>query len=232
MTVLLIVTVASLLLAAMMSVVAWRLAGAERRRSDARVAALAAEIHEIKGDVGLVQEGAYNPWDLAYNSHREPPHSNLFTAHQRRSGRRPLATFIVGAFAVGAVGAMAIVLPRTLARARRVTPAAASISSPLPLELVALGHERIGTQLTVRGVVRNPSTGTPIDLLTAVVIVIAPDGEYLATARAAVETPALQPGGETAFAVTVPGAADVGRYRVSFRTGNRLVPHLDRRHES
>jgi hypothetical protein len=124
---------------------------------------------------------------------------------------------------------MAVGLPRTLARASRVVSPAAA---PLPLELVALGHERIGDQLTVHGVVRNPPTGAAIDRLTAVVLVIAPDGEYLATGRSAVEAPALQPGREATFAVTVPGAGDVGRYRVSFRTGDRLVPHRDRRHES
>ena len=31
------------------------------------------------------------------------------------------------------------------------------------------------------------------------------------------------------FTVTLPGAADVGRYRVSFRTSEGIVPHVDRR---
>ena len=43
---LLLVTLLSMLLAAIMSVIAWRIAGDERRRSDARVAALAADIHD------------------------------------------------------------------------------------------------------------------------------------------------------------------------------------------
>src|SRR4051794_41808020 len=42
---LLIVTVSSIVVAAIMSVIAWRLAAAERRRSEARIAALSAEIH-------------------------------------------------------------------------------------------------------------------------------------------------------------------------------------------
>jgi len=217
MTFLLVVTVTSLLLAAIMSVVAWRLAGDERRRSDARVAALSADIHEPELRAGRVFADP------------EPTYSTLFTAPQPRSGARPLAAFVVGALVIGALGAMAVVLPRTLTRAPRVVlPAAA----PLPLELVALGHERIGDQLTVHGVVRNPPTGSVIDELNAVVFVVAPDGEYLATGRSAVEAPALQPGREATFAVTVPGARDIGRYRVSFRIGDRLVPHLDRRHES
>src|SRR5438874_1515081 len=42
---LILVTLLSLTLAAVMTTLAWRLAREERRRSDARVAALAAEIH-------------------------------------------------------------------------------------------------------------------------------------------------------------------------------------------
>jgi hypothetical protein len=39
----------------------------------------------------------------------------------------------------------------------------------------------------------------------------------------------MRPGTESVFVVTVPGAADVGRYRVSFRSDDRIVPHVDRR---
>ena len=253
MTFLLIVTVASMLLAAMMSIVAWRLARDEGRRSDARVAALSAEIHATEPFTGRAfsdpsvgralsdppqsrvrKDPAYSSHDPAYRGDLSDPeltYSTLFTAPKPRSGARPLATLLVGILTVGAVAAMPVVLPRILTRAPRVAPPAAALPSPLPLELVALGHERVGDQLTVRGVVRNPSTGTAINRLTAVVFVVAPDGEYLATGRSAVEAPALQPGREATFAVTVPGAGDVSRYRVSFRAGDRLVPHLDRRHE-
>jgi hypothetical protein len=41
--------------------------------------------------------------------------------------------------------------------------------------------------------------------------------------------PVLAPGSETAFVVTVPHANEVGRYRVSFRSDDRVVPHVDRR---
>jgi hypothetical protein len=47
--------------------------------------------------------------------------------------------------------------------------------------------------------------------------------------RADVQAPKLDPGGETTFIITVPGVADVERYRVSFRTEDRVVPHLDLR---
>jgi hypothetical protein len=53
----------------------------------------------------------------------------------------------------------------------------------------------------------------------------------VASGRAAIDGSALGPGAESTFVVTLPGAGDVGRYRVSFRTGDRVVSHVDRRHE-
>jgi hypothetical protein len=109
----------------------------------------------------------------------------------------------------------------------RTTPAAQA--EPVPLELLALGHDRTGDELTVRGVIRNPSSGVAVDRLTAVVFLFNRDGGFLTSGRASVESPALVPGGESRFVVSVPSAADVGRYRVSFRTDDRVVPHVDRR---
>jgi hypothetical protein len=53
----------------------------------------------------------------------------------------------------------------------------------------------------------------------------------LTSGHAAIDGPALEPGAESTFAVTLPATGDVGRYRVSFRTGDRLMSHVDRRHE-
>jgi hypothetical protein len=206
MTVLLIVTAASMLIAAIMSVIAWRMAGDERRRSVARIAALAAEIH---GD------GYAAPW----------------TAQPARRGSHPFALLAGGALVVGAAIALAIVTGRA-DHLPRGTPTAATAPAPLALELVALAHERVGDQLIVRGVIRNPAAAAEMDRVTAVVQLFTPEGGVLATGRAAVGTAALSPGRETTFVVTVPRAADVARYRVSFTTDERVVPHLDRRHES
>jgi hypothetical protein len=93
---------------------------------------------------------------------------------------------------------------------------------------VALGHERDGDRLTVRGVVRMPS-GSGIDRLTAVVFLYSRDGGFLASGRAAVESAANGLSGEGTFIVSVPGADEVGRYRVSFRSDDKVVPHVDRR---
>ena len=39
----------------------------------------------------------------------------------------------------------------------------------------------------------------------------------------------LAPGSESPFVVTVAGAGDVGRYRISFRADDRIVAHVDTR---
>lgn len=221
---LLIVTVTSMLLAAIMSATAWRLAGDERRRSEARVAALAAEIHDVD-DPGPVR---WQPPGRAMAA------DTLFAAPQTRS--RPLAVIAAGALVFAAAAAIAIVAGRGFSRAPAgaspSTAAAVAAPAALPLELVALGHQRVGDQLTVRGVVRNPASGAGMAGLTAVVLVFTPDGGFVASGRAPVEAAPLRPGAESAFVVTLPRAGAVARYRVSFRAGDTLVSHLDRRHES
>ena len=246
---LLIVTLTSMLLAAIMSVIAWRIAGDDRRRSDARVAALSAEIHDAAPTpFAIVAEAraarraddAGQRWekDLELRpAGRAPAGARIFATRQAPSGARLFAVVAGGALVFGAVIAVAIA-GGSVGRAPMWRPALAGpaphrVPAPatLPLELVALGHERVGDRLTVRGVVHNPASGAGMDRLTAVVLMFTTDGGFIASGRAVVESPALRPGGESAFTVTVPGASDVARYRVSFRTDDRIVPHLDRRHE-
>jgi len=147
--------------------------------------------------------------------------------------RQGLWIAVLAVVLVGAAVSVATLGSGQLRRALRAadsTAASAAAAAPAPLELVALGHERAGDQLTVRGTVRNPS-GTAMDRLTAVVLLLTPEGDLLTSGNAAIDAPALAPGAESTFAVTLPAAGDVGRYRVSFRTGDRLVSHVDRRHE-
>jgi hypothetical protein len=257
---LLLVTVTSILVAAIMSIIAWRIAGEEGRRSEARIAALAADIHapvapvqvhwaeagaQRRAEIGLRAEpvrltSAPAPVVPAERWRDElelrpaaavSSNPGLFaTAQPARSGSRWAVVFGIGALAFGSAAALAIV---SSAGARSVThderPAAVAAPVALPLELVALGHERDGDRLTVRGVVRNPASGAEMDGVTAVVFLFNRDGGFLASGRMPVQSPALVPGGETTFVVTVRGASDVGRYRVSFRTDDRIVPHVDRR---
>jgi hypothetical protein len=225
---LLLVTIVSLLLAVIMSVVAWRVAYEERRRSAARVAALAADIH---GDLELHSRSA--PAAISSGG------SMFAAAGATQGGTRFAAVMAVGVLVFASAAALMVLFAgpsSTSSVAAASTPASAVTSTentasaaPVPLELMALGHERDGDRLTVHGVVRNPVAGTTLDGVTAVVFLFNRDGGFVASARAAIEWPALRPGGESTFIVTVPNAGDVGRYRVSFRTDDRIVPHIDRR---
>jgi hypothetical protein len=246
---LLVVTLTSMLLAAIMSVIAWRIAADERRRSDARVAALSAEIHEAPpARIALVAQASVArsasprtvaapvPWDPPLNRVEQIPaygSVDLF-AQPSRSSSQSAVLFTIGVIVIGGAVASAMLLGGRAGRAARTAnPVAAAIApGAAPLELVGLGHQREGDRLIVRGIVRNPPSGAERDRLTAVVFLFTADGGFLTSGRAALESPALRPGGESTFIVTVPGATDVGRYRVSFRTDDRIVPHVDRRHES
>ena len=259
---LLIVTLSSMLLAAIMSLVAWRMAAEERRRSEARVAALAAEIHApIAAASSGQQPTAYRAeagsraettrlasfpaarraprWDDPIHDLQLRPErsesADLFVNRQP-SGNGP--RFAAVAFAAAIVAAAAIA--SVVIAGRRGTPAVASptpavrdngavAAQAAPLELVALGHQRDGDRLTVRGVVRNPPAGTTFGDLAAVVFVFDADGGFVTSGRSTIDERSLTPSGESTFVVAVPDAGAVSRYRVSFRSGDRIVPHVDKR---
>ena len=247
---LLLVTLSSMLLAAIMTAIAWRVAHDERRRSDARVAALAAEIHggaAVKTIPDLAIRRAPESTAIAAAPARgtaaaahlfEPP-SGYATGS--RFGVVAAAGVLVVAGAAAAIvvfsgsrGTATAASENAVAHAATVTERArgangANTAAREPLELVALSHERQGNQLIVRGVVRNPPSGVGVDKLTAVVFLVGRNGGFLTSGRAAVASPVLSPGGDSTFLVTVPDAADVTRYRVSFRTDDQIVPHVDRR---
>ena len=261
---LLIVTVSSMVVAAIMSVIAWRLAAAERRRSEARIAALSAEIHAPalagtgtrnglrRAEIGLraepprltavPQPRSPQRWDedLPLRPGEADAGQLFATAHQGGgAGRLPIVAAGVGVLAAVLLGLVLLrgrpaatpPPPPTTATAPAATGdnRAVAAVAPAPLQLVALGHERDGDRLIVRGVIRNPPEATAVEPLTAVVFVFNADGGFVTSARAAVDANALRAAGETTFAVTVPDAASVSRYRVSFRSGDRIVPHVDRR---
>jgi hypothetical protein len=262
---LLIVTLSSMVLAAIMSVIAWRLAAQERRRSEARIAALSAEIHAPAAAMLAASSSQRSPVRRAEGGGRvEAPRltavpqprparwdddlplragdpsragADLFASTQRPASGRRLAFVAVLAAAVAGVLFVAGLLrggESTAAPARAVQPSAgdnrtAAPSQSAPLELVALGHERDGDRLIVRGVIRTASAGQAFEQVTAVVFAFNADGGFVTSARAALDAGSLRSAGETTFVVTVPDAASAGRYRVSFRSGDRIVPHIDRR---
>ena len=162
MTFLLIVTVASMLIAAIMA----------RSRGDSPAtaapigrpcAALSAEIHETDP---VCRAGPFRPAaepgpkDPAYRGDQSPPTARF--PRRSRDRERGCCRVLVGALVVGAVGAMAVV---SLEHSRALHVSCLRRGAAA-LELVALGHERVGDQLTVHGVVRNPPSGSVIDQLT------------------------------------------------------------------
>jgi hypothetical protein len=111
----------------------------------------------------------------------------------------------------------------------RGTQAAATARTTEPLELVSLKHERQGDGIVITGVVRNPPDGQPISRLAAVAFLFDRQGNYLSSSRSLLDYTQLRPGEESPFSIAVPSAASVGRYRISFRTDDGIVPHRDRR---
>jgi hypothetical protein len=255
---LMIVTALSLVLAAVMSAIAWRVSRAERRRAEARIAVLSAEIHEEgslasvaaagghRAEVGIRAEPPRRYPSAASAAARWPAHDlplrdvakaaapspELFTgARPESTATRIVATVALGIFVVAALAALAIVFSSAWQPSSdaAVLRSAAAVAESAPLELVRLSHERQGDQLTVTGVVHNPASGARIDSLDAVVVVYDRDGTIMTSARAPVERTPLSADGQSPFAVTIPDAAAVGRYRVSFRVGDRAIAHVDRR---
>jgi len=217
---LLAIAIGSTIVAIVMSVVAWRASSAERARSAARVDVLA---RAIDG------ERAAPPLDLTLRHRSEPA---LSAPQPSGVGSRLGLSLAAGAFVVTAAAAAAIVFSSESPTASANPPLAArpaAEGTPRSLELVSLDHERNGDTLVVHGVVRNPTGGLQHDGLAAVVTPIGPDGRALSSVRSPVDSPILAPGGQSTFAVTIQQAGGVGRYRVSFRSGDLIVSHVDKR---
>jgi hypothetical protein len=108
---LLLVTLMSMLLAAIMSVVAWRIAVEERRRSEARVAALAAEIHDVAGPPVRPAPQRLND-DLELRpAAAVVAGSDLFVAARPAGSRSRLVTvMVIGMFVFGGAAGLTIVL--------------------------------------------------------------------------------------------------------------------------
>jgi hypothetical protein len=224
---LLVIAIASTLVAIVMSVVAWRASCAERARSAARVETLA---RAIAGD-------GTSAFDLRLRPSEGPafairPQPVLSAPQTGAVGSRLGLSLAAGAFVVTTAAAAAIVFssesPTASANPSAQKPRAAEAVSA-PIELVSLDHERDGDALIVRGVIRNPSGGVQMDGLAAVVSTVGLDGRARSNTRSAVDSPALIPGGQSTFSVTIPRAGDVARFRVGFRSGDLVVSHVDKR---
>jgi hypothetical protein len=106
---------------------------------------------------------------------------------------------------------------------------AAAVGPNMPLELVSLRHDRQHAKLAVSGLVRNPLTGRAVERLSAVVFLFDAQGTFVTSATAPVDFMKLGVGDESPFVVAIDAPTTVARYRVSFRTNDGVVPHIDRR---
>lgn len=241
-TLLLAVTVISLIVALFMSVSAWRVTRDEKRRSAARIAALSLAATEgAREQVAPARlSGAANPrpatvpapQEMFLNepaSAREISHATGFLG----GPMPPLATGSTGrqhslaiAAAVLFVG-LASGLFWMMSGPRGTT--AAAVGPNMPLELVSLRHDRQNSKLAVSGLVRNPVTGRPVEHVSAVVFLFDQQGTFMTSATAPVDFIKLGVGDESPFVVALDAPTTVARYRVSFRTDEGVVPHIDRR---
>jgi hypothetical protein len=224
----LVVTLLSVVAAATAGVLAARVLREDRRRSDARVAALARMSGTATWDD---TEPAFLPepeW------HADAPPTAAADAGPREEPNRP--AFAGRRLAIaGAIGALVLAagVIATLGWNGRAREAAEGTGAPVaaaPLELLSLSHSVAEGSLTVSGRVQNPQRGGTADGLTATVFLFGADGAFLTSGRAPLEAGTLAAGSGAPFVVTIPVNGTVARYRVSFRDrAGQAVTHVDKR---
>ena len=210
--VLLTLTTLSLAAAAGFGALSWRVGREERERERARVAVLSTAM-------GPSASESLRPGEVVIGS--------VFDRDTEGLRGRPLIKVIAGAVMLLLIAGVVFLSSRT-ADSALATPNPQSAAGR-PLELMSMRYQRQGTMLTVSGLVRNPSGGAVVNRVTAVVFAFDRTGAFVASGRAPLDFSALVPGDESPFVVTVPNVSDVARYRVTFRSGDTVVRHIDRR---
>ena len=251
------ITVVSLIVAFVMSVTAMRLARDEKKRSTARVAALELGASGASGIEKPVTKAPWSapkiiptpvvtnvvtaelplnrPASFAPDAPYAPDapdapvlsHSSGFLGASEvqldNGGRqKTLALAAVALFLVLSGGLVWMMSGPRGTTAQAMGPNA-------PLELVSLTHQRQDNKLAVSGLVRNPLSGKPLEKLSAVVFLFDRTGTFVTSSRAHVDFLKLGAGDESPFVVSLDAPPTVARYRVSFRTDEGIVPHIDRR---
>ena len=240
-------TLLALATAVAMGVVTWRLVREERRRSAARLAALAAELQRRQstprdprsaGRPSAVEPAATRtttavPVDVTIRGTEPPPATNepgargvdLFGTPVDATGgwsRRLAGLGVAGIVLLVAVLAAIV----TSSAGNREGETAAT--DQVPVELLALNHEREDGLLAISGTIRNPLDGKVATHVIVLVMAFDRDGVMVATQRAPLELETLPPGGESPFAISLP-AKRASRYRISFLIDETTVPHIDHR---
>jgi hypothetical protein len=208
----------SLFLAIAMGVILFKVLRHDRERSDARVAAL------VAASASLEQPAVR---DLEITREARPAlarSAELFAvAPEPSPWARRVA--VAAAFAAVIAGAGYVLLP-----AKATGSDAASTAAAAPLELLTLSHLQQPSGLTITGTVYNPRGGAPVSQAFATAILFGPDGNFLTSARAALDFTTVAPGQESPFVISVPVTGTVARYRVGFRNADgSVIAHVDRR---
>ncbi len=230
-TMLLVVTVVSLVVAAVACTVTWQVTRAERQRRAARVAALvsaAGLTSATPRPEAQVPSGLHDflPVDDAPAAAAASAVGGLFAPPSSASGSTGRQQWLMGAAGVFA----AVVI--TFAGIGFVSSrAVGTIVSPIriPLELVALSHNRGAGGLAVAGLVRNPAAGASVQQLEAEVRVFDAAGILIGTQSTRVESLPLAAGQEASFSVALGELSTAARYRVSFHAAGAMLSHVDRR---
>jgi hypothetical protein len=215
-----------------------RLLVLERERSEARVAALA---------VSIRADGRRGPASVevlpapAAAAAAEPGLSfgprPLFSQEadaERPGTRRWTFAFVAAAVLAGSV-ALALLTASRENSSATASPSHASATEPAQssdataLELLSLRHARDNHALTISGLVRNPHGAAPRAHTDVVVLTFDHAGTFITTVRASLTDADLRGGAESPFSVTIPDGERINRYRISFRAGNQVLPHVDRR---
>lgn len=234
------ITVVSLIVAFVMSITAWRLMRDEKNRAAARVAALAIAADELpvatpEPAAVAVKRSVKAPWASPPPPAAEPlgptepilTHATGFLGatemqHGDGSRQKSLAVAAAALFVVLSGGLVWMMSGPRGTSAQAVGPNA-------PLELISLAHDRHAEKLSISGLVRNPANGAPVERLSAVVFLFDRMGTFISSSRANVDFLKLGAGDESPFVVSLDAPPTVARYRVSFRTDDGIVPHVDRR---
>lgn len=168
------------------------------------------------------------PLNAASSPREVSPHASGFLGaanapEQESGGRQRVLAGVAAVLFVGLLGGLVWMMSSP-----RGTSAAA-VGPNSPLELVSLRHDRKSDKLAVSGLVRNPVAGKPVERLLAVVFLFDRQGAFVTSGKTNVDFLKLGAGDESPFVVTLDAPATVARYRVSFRTDDGVVPHIDRR---
>lgn len=254
--ILLIVTVIAVLVAAGSLFLAWRTLDRERRRADARLAALlaaaatppgeAAEQLEVDAPIQsaapvpappdadtlvLPRRAAADGWSEPAVERQEPGAGSEGRPMFGAGSPEPESQAWSRPLAAMGAGAGLLIVVAAAAWLLGGRPAPDEPPpAPVALELLSLAHSRAQGDITISGLVRNPRSSAPVEALSAVVLFFDAQGGFLTSARTPLDFRRLAPGEESPFQVTVAAPPGLGRYRISFRrTEGGVVPHVDRR---